>query len=159
MKPRSTGCCHGSHVELPTLTAKLRKESLKITGPRQAILEAMRHHPHPLLIKELHALLAEGDCDLVTVYRSMKTLQKMGMVRRVEFGKGGSRFELVTDEGREHHHHLVCEACHAVMQLDDCLLLEVERRIEKASGFRSVTHRLEFFGICPACQKSSVPKP
>lgn len=152
MKPRPSGCCHESHVELPALTDRLRKQSLKITGPRQSILEVMRDHPRPLLIKEIHAQMGKGDCDLVTVYRSMSTLQKMGIVRKVDFGKGGSRFELITDEGAAHHHHLVCETCQAVLQLDDCLLHDVERRIEKASGFRMVTHRLEFFGICPDCQ-------
>ena len=151
MKPRSTGCCHGSHVELPTLTAKLRKESLKITGPRQAILEAMRHHPHPLLIKELHALLAEGDCDLVTVYRSMKTLQKMGMVRRVEFGKGGSRFELVTDEGREHHHHLVCTGCDTVQEIVSPSAERLMRVIARQAGYRLEGHLLEIQGRCARC--------
>ena len=152
MKPRASGCCHSHGVELPELTERLRRHSHKITGPRQAILAVMRDHSHPLLIKEIHGLLGKDDCDLVTVYRSMDLLRKMGMVRRIEFGKGGSRYELIADNDTEHHHHLVCENCRRVVQLDECLLLDVERTIEAASGFRSVTHRLEFFGLCPACQ-------
>ncbi|MBI1840020.1 MAG: transcriptional repressor [Verrucomicrobia bacterium] len=152
MKPRASGCCHAHDAELPDLTEKLRRNSRKITGPRQAILAAMRNHPRPLLIKEIHGLLGKRDCDLVTVYRSIDLLRRMGMVRRIEFGKGGSRYELIPEGDSEHHHHLVCEACGRVLQIDECLLLDAERIIEKASGFRAVTHRLEFFGLCPDCQ-------
>lgn len=138
-------------AELPQLTDRLRRESRRVTGPRQAILDVMRKHPHPLLIKEIHALLDKGDCDLVTVYRSMQLLQKMGMVKRVEFGQGGARFELLAEGDDGHHHHLVCTGCARVLQLDECLLEEVEKRIARSSGFKKVTHRLEFFGLCPQC--------
>lgn len=152
MKGHSHACRHDSMAALPELTERLRRESRRVTGPRQAILDVMRKNPHPLLIKEIHALLGKGDCDLVTVYRSMEMLQKMGMVKRVEFGQGGARFELLAEGDDGHHHHLVCTTCAHVLQLDDCLLEEVEKKIERSSGFKGVTHRLEFFGLCPKCQ-------
>lgn len=153
MNAHPHSCRHESMAELPQLTDRLRRESRRVTGPRQAILDVMRKHPHPLLIKEIHALLGKGDCDLVTVYRSMQLLQKMGMVKRVEFGQGGARFELLAEGDDGHHHHLVCTGCARVLQLDECLLEEVEKKIARASGFKKVTHRLEFFGLCPACAK------
>ena len=152
MKPHSHGCHHGSKTDLPGLTDKLRQGAVRVTGPRRAILQVMREHSKPLLIKEIHALVGLGSCDLVTIYRSMELLQGMGMVKRVDFGKGGGRFELSDEGAKGHHHHLVCTRCEKVLQLDDCLLQEVEKKIAKASGFRAVTHRLEFFGLCPACQ-------
>ncbi len=138
--------------ELSTLTGRLRRESHKITGPRAAILEILRHHPHPLTNKEIHAELREGECDLATIYRAMQLLGKLGMVKRFDFGDGVARFELVGEGDDGHHHHLICTQCAEVVEIAECFPTEVEQRIANQNGFRSVTHRLEFFGVCPDCQ-------
>src|SRR5581483_12470336 len=96
---------------LPELTERLRQKSRKITGPRQAILEILRRHPHPMSNKEIFAALPKGDCDLVTVYRSLHLLENMGMVKRFDLGDGVARFELLGEGDDGHHHHLVCTRC------------------------------------------------
>ena len=138
--------------EMSALTDRLRGKSRKITGPRAAILEILRQHPHPFTNKEILAGLPKGQCDLATVYRSMHLLEKMGMVKRFDFGDGVARFELVGEGDDGHHHHLVCTRCAEVVEIDDCFTAEVEQRIAAANGFKAVTHKLEFFGICPECQ-------
>jgi Fur family transcriptional regulator, ferric uptake regulator len=148
----SNSCKHSKPSSLPELTDKLRRDARRITGPRQAILQAMRQHTRPLAIKEIYSKLGTSHCDLVTVYRSMEMLCTMGMVKRVDLGKGGARFELISEGDDGHHHHLVCTQCDTVLPVEDCLLPRVDRNIAKASGFKSVTHRLEFFGLCPKCQ-------
>jgi len=78
-------CAHkhtGKKQELASLTGRLRRESRKITGPRAAILEILRHYPHPLTNKEIFAELPKGSCDLVTIYRAMQMLEKLGMEPR-----------------------------------------------------------------------------
>ncbi len=137
---------------VPELTERLRRQSRKVTGPRQAILRTLGRHAHPLTIREIFAELDQGDCDLATVYRSMHLLEKMGMVKRFHFGAGGARFELLAEGDDGHHHHLVCVECAQVVELEDCFPTELEQRIARRHGFKSVTHRLEFFGLCPRCQ-------
>ena len=97
-------------------------------------------------------MLPAGDCDLATVYRSLHLLENMGMVKRFDFGDGGARFELLAEGDDGHHHHLVCLHCTGVVEIDECFPQELEERIASASGFKAVTHRLEFFGVCPRCQ-------
>ena len=145
---------HAAHraAPLPELAARLRRESRKVTGPRQAILERLRHCAHPLTIKEIFAELPKGHCDLVTVYRSMHLLESMGMVKRFHFGDGGARFELLAEGDDGHHHHLVCVECSGVVEIEDCFPAEMEARIAQRNGFKAVTHKLEFFGLCPSCQ-------
>ena len=137
---------------VPELTARLRRKSRKVTGPRQAILGILRRHPHPLSIREIFSQLGAGDCDLATVYRSMHLLEEMGMVKRFHFGRGGARFELLEEGDDGHHHHLVCVQCSQVVEIEDCFPTELEQRIARRNGFKSVTHHLEFFGVCPGCQ-------
>jgi Fe2+ or Zn2+ uptake regulation protein len=38
------------------------------------------------------------------------------------------------------------------VEIDECFPDEIEKRIAQANGFKAVTHKLEFFGICPDCQ-------
>jgi Fur family ferric uptake transcriptional regulator len=138
--------------ELPDLTQKLRRRARKITAPRQAILGVLRRQRRPLSIKEIFSALPPGDCDLATVYRSMHLLEGMHMVKRFEFGDGSARFELLGEDDDGHHHHLVCTKCSDIVEIEECFPETLEQSIAARSGFKSVTHKLEFFGLCPRCQ-------
>ena len=141
--------------EMSALKNRLRGQARKITGPRAAILEILRAHPHPLTNREIFSEVRKtqkGRGDLATVYRSMHLLEKMGMVKRFDFGDGAARFELVGENDDGHHHHLVCTHCPEVVEIEECFPEKIERRIAARNGFKAVTHKLEFFGICPGCQ-------
>ena len=137
---------------LPELGERLRRQSHKLTGPRQAILNVLRQQARPLSNKEIHAALIQGEGDLATVYRAMRLLVKLGIVKRVDFGDGRVRYEMLHPGDEGHHHHLVCTRCSEVVKLQECFTRELEERIARRNGFQAVTHRLEFFGVCPACQ-------
>jgi len=147
-------CCHPHHEgreNLSALTERLRGKARKITGPRAAILDVLRRHEHPITTKEILAEMPKGECDLATVYRSMHLLEEMGMVQRFDFGDGSTRFELVAHH-HEHHHHLVCRNCARVVEISDCIPKDLEEKIAREAGFTGISHRLEFFGLCPKCQ-------
>ncbi len=137
---------------MPELAAQLRQRSRKFTGPRQAILEILRRHPHPMSSKEIFTSLAGGHCDLATVYRSLHLLEEVKMVKRFDFGDGVARFELVAEGDDGHHHHLVCTRCAAVVEIEECFPPDLEQKLAESNGFKSITHKLEFFGVCPRCQ-------
>jgi len=139
--------------ELSALTGRLRRKSRRITGPRQAILELLRKHPHPLTSREIFAAMPKGQCDLATIYRALHMLEKMEMVKRFDFGDGAARFELIGEGDDGHHHHLVCTRCAEVIEIGECFPREIESRIAAANHFTEVTHKLEFFGICPRCRR------
>jgi Fe2+ or Zn2+ uptake regulation protein len=147
----------GAHAHPPRgassgeLAARLRRHDRRVTAPRQAILAVLRQRRHPLTARDIHHALGEGGGDLATVYRCLHLLEKMGMVKRFDFGDG-ARFELLEEGDDGHHHHLVCTRCAEVVELEECFPDEVQARIARRSGFKAVTHRLEFFGICPQCQ-------
>lgn len=139
-------------VGLPELTERLRRKSRRVTGPRQAVLEALRRGRHPMAVRDIHAALGGHECDLATVYRSLRLLEEMGMVKRFDFGDGQARFELLREGDDGHHHHLVCKQCSEVIELGECWMEDLEQRIALKSGFKGITHKLEFFGLCPQCQ-------
>lgn len=149
MKSRSH---HSEGPSFAELAERLRRKSRKLTGPRRAVLQILGRHPHPLSPGEIFKQLPAGECDLATVYRSMRLLEGMGMVKRFDLGDGVARFELLKEGDDGHHHHLVCTRCAEVVEIEECSTDELEAKIAARSGFKAVTHKLEFFGICPACQ-------
>ena len=118
---------HEPHAELPELAEKLRRKSRRVTGPRQAILEILRRHPHPMSNKEIFGALPKGEGDLATVYRSLHLLEGMKMVKRFDLGDGVARFELLAEGDDGHHHHLVCTRCAKVVEIEECFTRELEK--------------------------------
>ena len=140
------------HLPMFHLAEQLRRQSHKMTAPRQAVLNLLRTQAHPLSAKEIFTALPGNPCDLATVYRSIRLLEQMGMVKRFDFGDGTARYELLKEGDDGHHHHLVCTRCSGIVELDECSMTKLEKRIAARNGFKAVTHKLEFFGLCPQCQ-------
>jgi Fe2+ or Zn2+ uptake regulation protein len=39
-----------------------------------------------------------------------------------------------------------------VVEIEECFPKALEKSIAERNGFKAVTHKLEFFGLCPRCQ-------
>ena len=91
--------------------------------------------------------------NLATIYRTLDLLISIGLVAQSDFGSGVSYFELV---GEAPHHHLVCEHCHAVMEIDAEALRPMHENILRDYGFLTNTRHLALFGSCRACQEALV---
>src|SRR5262245_47081682 len=84
-----------------------------------------------------------------TVFRSLDVLADLGLVERLDLPSGEHAF--VACEAA-HHHHIVCSSCGRSTEVDDNGLEAVATAIERQSGYRVDTHRLELFGLCPTCR-------
>jgi Fur family transcriptional regulator, ferric uptake regulator len=140
-----------SHV--PDIASHFQKNARKLTGQRQAILNLLQTQPHPLTPREIQARLTQGDCNLATIYRAMHLLKEMGLIHRYDFGDGIARYELAGMDCSSHHHHLICTQCATIVEINTCFPPEWEAKIAQEHGFRKITHKLEFFGLCPACTR------
>jgi len=135
MKERTTDCC-SQHAPVPDWMERLRSQAGRVTRSRRVVLETLEQLRRPSTPKEIEDAASEGG----------------GLVRRVDFGDGLARFEIAdADPNGHHHHHLVCRACGRIVRLDDCILAEMDARLADRYGFKQISHRLEFFGICPKC--------
>lgn len=130
--------------------ADLKSRQMRLTQPRRAIIQGLIDKHGPFTVEEVHRLFTKHMCDLATVYRCLTSLEEIGILRRVEFGDKASRYELADPHGA-HHHHLICNACKRVEVVDDPEIEEIGR-FAKKRGYTNVSHLLEFFGTCPACQ-------
>lgn len=142
-----------SESVLTKALSTLQKFKLKRTKTREILLEFLIEKHGPFSIEEIRQALKRKELDLVTVYRCVQAFEKIGLVRRCEFGDGIARFEFQGEEGC-HHHHVICVECRKTENLDDCRLPKLEGEVKRL-GYSEIRHSLEFFGVCRDCVSKS----
>ncbi|MFT6084328.1 MAG: Fur family ferric uptake transcriptional regulator [Alphaproteobacteria bacterium] len=78
-----------------------------------------------------------------TVYRTIRLLEQEGILNRLDFRDGRSRYEEITDD---HHDHLICIKTGKVIEFHDAELEALKHKIAQRLGFDMIDHRLEIFG-------------
>lgn len=130
--------------------AELRSNGVRLTPQRQWILRYLKEtHSHPTA-EQVHQEVSKalGGISLATVYNTLHTLTKLGVIRELSYGDGSSRF----DGNETEHAHLVCENCGNVGDVIAPSVADILPTDVAATGFRVNSYRLEFYGICAACQ-------
>jgi Fur family ferric uptake transcriptional regulator len=123
-------------------------EPVRATRQRTAVLAALRRAPEPLSARDLHAELGRS-VGLATVYRTLQGLVDAGRVDVFRRATGEALFRLCNPA---HHHHLVCQGCGRVEEIDGCEAEPWAARIARRHGFSAIGHQADVFGMCPACQ-------
>ena len=129
-------------------SANLKEKGLKNTPIREVILNVFSVDCKPINAEYIFDKLKSKKINLVTIYRTLASLEGAGILRRVDMHKGSAFYEL----GLDHHHHLVCTDCGTVEEFKACDVENTAKNILKHSTFKSVgTHSLELFGVCKKC--------
>ncbi len=131
----------------------LRQHGYKLTPQRRTVLSVIvlsREHLTPAAIYE-RVCREHPDVGLVTVYRTLEILTKLGLLCEVHVGGNCRSYLMKHPSG--HHHHLVCADCRAVIDFTDCALNELEQRLCQETGFKIESHLLEFMGQCRDCRE------
>ncbi|OON92736.1 MAG: Fur family transcriptional regulator, partial [Epulopiscium sp. Nele67-Bin002] len=111
---------------------KLKEKGCKLTTQRRAVLDILLEQKGKhLSTEEIYNLVKATypEIGLATVYRTMLLFENMGLVDKLNFDDGVSRFELSSPDELHHHHHLVCQKCNQVFEVEYDMLLDVEREI------------------------------
>ncbi len=85
--------------------------------------------------------------NLATVYRTLDFLAEQHLITSTDIGIGSKVYEMAAP-----HHHLVCEHCGKVEQLDHEVMASAFRQIEVERGFKVTSDHLAFFGLCRHCR-------
>lgn len=133
----------------------LVRRGYRLTGPRRAVFEALAASREPRSVAQIHRAVGEARANLVSVYRTVKLLCDIGLVRATDSARGQRRYELA-EPFTAHHHHLICRRCGQIEDLDGCLLepavlARLGRRVRQSHRFRVTDHELRFFGVCGRC--------
>lgn len=154
----------------------LKRHGLRPTGPRLAVLAFLKARGEHLTPAEIfEGLRAAGSAvSIATLYQNLQALSRRGLVRRIVGPDGAVRY----DVNLAPHHHLVCQRCGRLVDVELSRPLAVEPVLvspdhpvgdpelsgqagkpeQRAGvgppgpgGWRVLSAHVEFRGICPQC--------
>ena len=130
-------------MSLEVAAGKIRDSGYKATPQRLAVLEAVAAEQH----QSLEGIRARcPGVGMVTVYRALDLLSGLGLVRRLDLGRGAC-YEVAED----HHHHLICEGCGDITEFEKCPV-DLQDLPPAGDDFEVRAHSLEVYGTCSACR-------
>ncbi|WP_297435055.1 Fur family transcriptional regulator [uncultured Clostridium sp.] len=139
-----------------TLKEQFKSKGYKLTPQRRAIVDIIIDSEKKHLTAEEIYDQVKVNCPeigLATVYRTILLLEEMGVIYKLDLNDGCSRYELANENENHRHHHLVCNTCGSVSEVEDDLLEELENEVEQKYSFKIEDHSVKFFGICGKCRK------
>ena len=116
-----------------------------MTGQRRLIIKVLEDsddHPDVETLFE-RANKIDSKVSIATVYRTVKTLKNAGILEKLEFNDGRSRFE---DAVRKHHDHLIDLDTGKVIEFIDEEIEHIQKKIANKLGYKLIGHKLELYG-------------
>ena len=132
-------------MSLKTISERCRNAGIRMTGQRRLIirvLENSKDHPDVETLFERSNKI-DNKVSIATVYRTVKLLQNAGILEKLEFNDGRSRFE---DAVRKHHDHLIDLDTGKVIEFIDEEIEHIQKKIANKLGYDLVGHKLELYG-------------
>ncbi len=127
----------------------LRAAGMRQTPQREAILRVLNESDRPLSAEEVWHRMDGRNSGLPTVYRNLERFAQEGWAEGILGKDQVMRF--VRCLSADHHHHLECERCGRMVEVEACGLDTTLQAMERLSGFRITRHQLQLFGTCPQC--------
>ena len=130
----------------------LRDAGFRRGGARRAVVELLGEEDCALTALEIESKLQSRDTAIgrASVYRALEQLESVRLVQRLEMGTGTASYERVRPGG-EHHHHLVCERCGAVIPFEDSQLERAIDNVSRSASFEVSDHDITLRGLCHGC--------
>tara|TARA_E500000178_G_scaffold11925_1_gene11601 strand:- start:301 stop:708 length:408 start_codon:yes stop_codon:yes gene_type:complete len=127
-----------------TLLSRCLAKNIRMTSQRQIIIQVIEESDDHPDVDQLYLRSVELDntISIATVYRTVKLLEEAGLIERLEFGDGRSRYE----EAGEHHEHLVDIETGEVHEFYNEELEALKTAIAREMGYELIDHRLELYG-------------
>jgi Fur family ferric uptake transcriptional regulator len=89
------------------------------------------------------------------VYRSLETLEEVGLVRHVHLGHEPGLYALTSDGARE---HLLCDRCGHVTSVEPSRLDAVRELIRAQTGFAANFTHFPIAGLCADCAEDAAAR-
>ena len=129
---------------------RLRYAGERVTHQRLLVADALGSMGRQVTAGDLYDHIRSRDPRIgrATVFRTLEALVASGVARRLE--QDGHVYGYVACRP-EHHHHLACDRCGRVEEIDEGYVTPVAERVAADLGFRIDDARLDFYGLCARC--------
>lgn len=140
---------HSHTRPVESLAQRLRERGMRMTPQRQRVMDAVTQlvHATPDQVSE-----SVPEVDLTTVYRTLETLEQIGLLAHTHLGHGAPSYRLADDD----HIHVVCHHCSSVVDAPPGLADELALRLRSERGFVLDRSHFTVFGTCADCAAAGV---
>ena len=122
------------------------EKGLRMTEQRRVIARVVAEaYDHPDA-EELYrrAIAVDPHISIATVYRTVRLFEEAGIIDRLDFRDGRSRYEEHTSD---HHDHLIDMKSGKIVEFVDEEIEQLQEAIARKLGYKLVDHRLELYGM------------
>ena len=141
-----------SEQRLQQMIERLKESDCRITPQRYAVLNVLAGSSDHPSAETIYAKLKDHypTMSLATVYKTINLLKRQGEILELEFSDLGNRYD-----GKKPypHPHVICTGCGKIIDPAQLNMEEITIKMMEETGFKILTHRLDFYGLCPECQK------
>lgn len=132
------------------ITHRLHDLGYRLTPQRMMIVAAIESSDDHISAEEIYTQVKAKypHMNPSTIYRTLELLERLGLVTETDLGEGRVRYHSA-DKG--HHHHLVCQRCGKIIDLDETLLSPLKEALRKRHDFKADLRHLAIFGYCAQC--------
>ncbi len=136
------------------LVDAMGRAGYRLTEPRRVVAELVAGRTGHFTANDLLEDAQARDMEIgrATVFRALDLFTELDVLERIDLPTGDHAYVPCLPE--HHHHHIVCDTCGRVTEVEDLGLGVAIEQIERRTGWEVQTHRLELFGRCPTCQSS-----
>ena len=130
----------------------LHELGYRLTPQRIMILEAVEQANGHISAENIYTRVRNRYqyMNISTVYRTLELLDKLGLVIKTDFGEGRVKYH-PADKG--HHHHLVCQKCGAIIDIDESTLARLQDVLFARYSFSASLRHVAIFGLCENCRE------
>jgi Fur family transcriptional regulator, stress-responsive regulator len=134
---------------LPDLAVLLRRQGVRVTAQRLAVLRAVTSGPHGTA-DDIDKLVRDdiGAISRQAVYDALAVLTDRGLVRRIQPAGSPARYE---DRVGDNHHHLICRACGRMVDVDCAVGYTPCLTAADDSAYEIDEAEVIYWGRCPEC--------
>lgn len=138
-------------MKLDEALKTMQQAGYRVTSPRRVVVEAALSYDRYFTAAEVEQQLIRAGPGIgrATIFRTLERLVSLGLLARVNAGPARG---YTLCGARDHHHHLICSGCGAVVKVSGCLVEEQIAQLSTATAFRIDGHYVEYYGLCAECQ-------
>jgi len=127
----------------------LKDSGVSVTKVRQAIFTALTKADKPLKNGQIAALVPM--VDRASVYRTLELFSRLGITTTIV--RGWIPYTELAEPFKPHHHHIICEQCGRVVEIENNTLEDVLNIVAGRYDFSLKNHVVELTGLCRDCQQ------
>jgi Fur family ferric uptake transcriptional regulator len=143
-----------------SLKAELNAKGWRLTPQREIILQIFQNLPRGqhLSAEELYEILERRGTtiSLSTIYRTLKLMMRMGILRELELAEVHKHYELNT-ASPNHHHHVVCTQCNMTIEFENSTILKQATKQVEKHGLELIDCQLTIYTICSEAIRKGWP--